>query len=427
MESLSKRISGCFVMIFVMILFPLEGKTKENLPTIEELTNGKVKIEDLVDKNNVDLVKEYLSSGVYEMIKKGMVLRMGTQIPPERFQPKAFKEATKRNRGKAVINEDGIVQLKDGSLWPGGIPFIEPKTGMEAMGNFKFGTVWDDLYHSPISLLYINKNGKRYKKVGQMHKYMYTNCRTQVPPLGTVKGYENILYKRLSVGTYPIEIKGLGQFTIRYYDDVKNYDTGFVYLPAFKRTIRVSATTWQDNVAGSDLVYGDGNAFQDPYSGWKFKLIKEKAYILASEMEAPFIYFDKEGEFDKRLKFDEGYKFPRIGWTIYPMSIIEATPKIKHLYSKKIVYLPIYPYWPACTAIPLADCYDRRNALWKPIVHFYGDHYLLDGEPYHVMYGGTYYDFQTDHSTQMWYKEYFDTNRYKPEDITLRSLLEVSR
>ena len=60
------------VMIFAsfFVLFLQEGKAYDKVPTIEDLTKGKVKIGDLIDKNNVDLVKEYLTVGIYESVKK---------------------------------------------------------------------------------------------------------------------------------------------------------------------------------------------------------------------------------------------------------------------------------------------------------------------------------------------------------------------
>src|SRR3972149_11347057 len=58
---------------------------KASLPTIEDLTGGKVKSTDLIDKNNVDLVKEYMTAAMYVMVKRGMVMRMGTQLPPEQL------------------------------------------------------------------------------------------------------------------------------------------------------------------------------------------------------------------------------------------------------------------------------------------------------------------------------------------------------
>ena len=50
-------------------------------PSIEELTDGKVKIGDMITKDNVSLVKDYLSAGLYKNIQGGMILRMGNTFP----------------------------------------------------------------------------------------------------------------------------------------------------------------------------------------------------------------------------------------------------------------------------------------------------------------------------------------------------------
>jgi hypothetical protein len=419
-----------FILISVFILFPLEGNTAYKVaPTIEDLTNGKVKIGDLVDKNNVDLVKEYLTLGFYGLVKKGMVMKMGKQIPAERFAIKAHWESTERNRGKAVLTEDKVVLLKDGSLWPGGVPFPEPKTADEVMANFKYGTVNSEYRHEPVWFAYINKKGERYKKVGQIHKTVFTNCRTKLAPLGAWPGYEDVFYKRLSVTTYPLEIKGLGIYQVRYYNEVKNYDTGFIYLPAFKRTMRISSTTWQDNVAGSDMIYGDAAGFFEPQVDWDFKLLKDKKYVLGWEPEAPFPCVDEKSEFDPRLKFDVGKKFPRVGWCIYPVNVVEATPKKRHIYSKRILYVNAYPYWPSSSNILVADSFDRQGKIWREFDNNNGE-YTIDmnnNDVYHASFGLIIYDLQTDHSTQVWFRSYTDADNFKPADITLRSLLEVGR
>ena len=55
---------------------------KAELPTIEDLTDGAVKKGDLIDKNNMDLVKQWLTPGTIEAINQGMVLIMGTNSKP---------------------------------------------------------------------------------------------------------------------------------------------------------------------------------------------------------------------------------------------------------------------------------------------------------------------------------------------------------
>ncbi|MBU1055956.1 MAG: DUF1329 domain-containing protein [Proteobacteria bacterium] len=193
----------------------VEGKAK--LPTIEDLTGGKVKIGDMIDKNNVELVKEYITPGVYESVKRGMVLRMGTQLSPDKLNPKAFREATERNRGKAVMDKNGAVYYgKTGIIWPGGYPFPWTENGLEALANHTYGVVWDTWYGLPAFLWYVNSKGKIYKTSGQEVMYVKYSGRTLLPPLGLIPGYDNILIKKISLSTSPRELKGLGQLTERH-------------------------------------------------------------------------------------------------------------------------------------------------------------------------------------------------------------------
>ena len=401
---------------------------KASPPTIEDLTGGKVKNDGLVDKNNVELVKEYLTAGMYEMVKRGMVLKMGTQLPPDQLNPKVFREATERNRGKAVTDENGVVYYeKIGAPWLGGIPFPNAKTGMEAMGNFYYGFVWDS-WRSLNDMWYVNSRGEVYKTVGQELQFVKCSGRTTLPPLGTIPGYENLLTKRISVATSPREITGLGQFSVRYYDFAKTYDTGFAYLPAFKRTIRVSATTWQDNIAGSDLTYGDGDGFQEPSSGWDFKLLGKK-FLLVHEPKTPFPMLDGKGGPSKNVQFDGGKRYPRLGWVIWPVDVVEAIPKIKHIYGKRVLHISIWPYWPCMSQIVATDIYDRQMKLWKEYLLLYGNHEYLNGDPQKPLAtpsAGLMYDLQADHSTLMWIN--VTLNRpIGPEDLNLGKLLQMGR
>lgn len=405
----------------------IEGKASP--PTIEDLTGGKVKNTDLIDKNNVELVKEYLTAALYVNVKNGMVLRMGTQLPPDQLNSKVFQEATERNRGKAVLDKNGVVYYeKIGTLWPGGVPFPNAKSGVEAVANYHYGRAWDTQRNSPVEMRYVNSRGELYKTVGQQNQFVKCSGRTMLPPLGTVPGYESILYSRLTSTTYPRELAGLGQFTVRYYDHVKNYDTGFAYLPAFKRTIRISATTWQDNIAGSDLMYGDGEGFLEPYNFWKLKLLGKK-FMLVTEPKSPFLIYDEKGHLSNDLQFDVGKKYPRVGWVIWPVDVVECIPEIKHVYGKKFVYITIWPYWYSACNIEAIDVYDRQMKLWKGYLYVYGAHEYLNGDPQKAQAGvsGTLvYDLQADHVTQMWI--YQSLNRpLDPKDFNLGTLLKMGR
>ncbi|MDY6974307.1 MAG: DUF1329 domain-containing protein [Thermodesulfobacteriota bacterium] len=437
--SISSGLITVFICLLIILVYPgllkgegipsveavLRGDAK--LPTVEALTHGKVKVGDLIDKDNMGLVKDYLTTGTIVAIERGLVLRMGRQLPPDQLVPKYFRDITEKNRGKAIMDENGTVYYeKVGTLWPGGVPFVEPKTGLEVAANVKYGVVWDDLRNHPVRILFVDSKGKAYKRVDQDQKFVYCNTRTKEPPLGAVPGYEKVMFKRFLVITFPLELKGIGQYVVRHYDDAKYYDAGFAYLPAFKRTIRISATTWQDNIAGSDVTHSDGQGLSDPYSEWSFRLMGSR-YIMMPEPKSPIAYVDDNWEISKELRFDVGKKFPRVGWAVWPLHVLEATPKLKHLYGKKLLYTSAWPYWPAILPWGLLDLYDRQMKLWKVYISIRGHHYIHEGEPYASSYMQYLWDIQADHMSQFWMSSALNQLKYKPEDITIRTLLSVGR
>ena len=119
----------CFVLPYMVngaeIPSPDEVITRQLVPpTIEELSGGKVKDGDIIDKNNMDLVKEYLPTGAIECINQGMkmIMRCAAEKPFENV-PKVTKEMTITNTGKAVMDTTGAVYYeKIGTLWLGDFP-----------------------------------------------------------------------------------------------------------------------------------------------------------------------------------------------------------------------------------------------------------------------------------------------------------------
>lgn len=401
---------------------------KADMPTIADLTGGKIQNNGQIDRSNVDIVKEYLPVGLYELVKRGMVLTMGTQQPAEKTNPKIFYDSTEKNRGKAILSKSGAVYYeKQGTLWPGGYPFPWVKNGVEGIANTYYGKVWDSYHNYPVNYWWVNSKGEVYKSMLQEQIYVKTSGRMLYPPLGVVPGYEDTLIVRVTGATYPLEIKGLGQYTVRHYDQSQE-DTGFAYVPAFKRTLRVNANSWQDNAGGSDFTYGDGDAgFQEPIVNWDFKLLGKK-FSLITEAKSPFPYIEKDGAVSTRVKFDMGKKYPRFGWVVAPVDIVEGTPKIKHIYGKKVMYMPIYPYVTSSTAIMSIDIYDRQMKLWKSYNVLRGDLSNIGGDPQKPMTGpwcASLYDLQADHATLLWIKGSFAY--VNPADMNLGRLLRLSR
>jgi hypothetical protein len=358
-----------------------------------------------------------------------MVLEMGEHAPLTELSTPYFLETTERYKGQAVIDDHGVVTLQDGSPWPGGMPFVDPKTGREVMGYARFLHAYDD-FTIVNPTYYVNKEGKHYKTAVIRIFRLWLQGRLKVPPIGKVPGSGPELQRQMQVFTTPRELKGLGFFRINHIDDTETYDTGFSYLPAFKRTVRISSTTFQDNVGGSDFTYGDPTALNEPYGQWNFKLIEKKHLLTCEPVRKKQPILTAGGlDVDIQATWDEGKRFPRLGWAISPVYVIEATAKERgHLYSKKIIYV-CAPYYANGNPSPnaLADIYDRPGQLWKEFVDARGRQFVHeDGTKYTATICQSMYDIQAGHQTHMVSSGTFDDGM-PLEFINLKQLLRLGR
>ena len=206
------------------------------------------------------------------------------------------------------------------------------------MADVKYGHGIEDFEANQYTL-YVDKEGKCYKTNQMSVDWVYTNCRLKVPPLGSSPGFETENEKNLPVITAPQDLKGLGELVTKYWDDSKTSDTGFVYLPAFKRVIRVSVTTYQDNMGGSDMTWGDPNGLREPFANWKFKIIGKKRFMLAGYPYGEAAKVHPDLTLDDGKEYVERKKFQKNTWSVTPIYVVEATPKVKHIYGKKILYV----------------------------------------------------------------------------------------
>ncbi len=432
--------SFILMLICLLLIFPLTGVSngagvpsaedvafgKAPLPTIEELTGGKVKAGDLINKDNMHLVKDFLTEGQAKCIEDGQVMRMANhRLPPLGATPLGYNKMTKDNRGKAILDPATITVSYEtpGALWPGGCPFPEAKSAEEAMANVKYGVIEDDFVMKGW-MDFVNKNGKLYKKQGMYGFFIWVNTRTVIPPLGAWPGYEDQMYRKVTVFTTPTEAKGLGGFNIRFYDDTAKYDQGFYYHPAFKKTGRSNATTWMNNAGGTDYTYGDGMGLQDPLVDWNFKS-QGIQYKLHTEFVSDKPLIDpKTWRPAKDVQYDFGEKFPRLGYAVIPFNVVEGTPKIRHVYGKKMLYILTYRYAKPESYIPMMDAYDNQQTLWKHYELYNGRYEKADH--YAIHYGCCMWDLQSRHSTTYWFDMSINQG-LKPKDCSLKSLLAKGR
>ena len=113
----------------------LEAAYPPELLSIEAYTKGKIKPGDVLNAENVDIVKDLLDPGAYYQIKQdGRLVDIApTETDVTKLTPLPFLQATLANKGKHKIFPDGNCYTLDGKDWIGGNPFPEPQTAQEVL------------------------------------------------------------------------------------------------------------------------------------------------------------------------------------------------------------------------------------------------------------------------------------------------------
>ena len=362
----------------------------EELLDIGTLTKGKLKVGDVLTKENVDSVKDLLAPGNYKLIKEygERVNIVATETNPLKIQWKPMIEATERNLGKAILdNKQQLWAGKPGVPWLGGTPFPAPKTGLEVMWNFMIRkSPYDDFKWvgsaAPIVDLKKDEKGNYYGKVREIQSSNYYHINTVgrilVDPKPYIPGYETEIFRYMVPASAPFSLRGVNILGINYLSGEKLPES-YVYVPALRRVRKVSSTERFESPDGGSQYLSDYDFHSDPVLTWTYKLVGRKPML------AP------RGNTVIRTPKITGSSIERVA----PQSDFQLRPEVYVLeayptgfprapYSKKVLYME-----PAANFRPYsADIYDRAGNLWRTL--YACDYAFPTGkggyEPDHSMY-----------------------------------------
>lgn len=205
----------------------------DELTSIEAFTKGKVKTGDVISSNNVDIVKDLLDPICYEQVKN--MGRVFTIVPttkdPTVLFPHDYLEASIKNKGRARQDDIGNVWTDDGSNWIGGLPFPEPKNGLELAADITLSWGRHDFGMYAIREWDIGPDGEE----AYQYDYAWAEMNMTGRMDGKVMGGRKDLLRHQNVWfTHPNDTKGSSFLSIWYYDQRK-YPDLYGYFPAFKR------------------------------------------------------------------------------------------------------------------------------------------------------------------------------------------------
>ena len=300
---------------------------------------------------------------------------------------------------------------------PGGIPFTEPKNALEIYYNFMERIWFGDDWRTYTDECWINSKGELYKVLGMNWCGMYFRGRTAVEPYGVYPGYEKDKMREVFFYTGPFDVYGMALLSIRYCD-AKKLDDMYVYIPALRRTRRLSTAQRDDSPDGSDYIMGDVNGHDDPIGMWSAKIAKTTQMLLPGYTCVRW-YNSKEYPDTSKPKRDN--KFVRMKYELRPCYIIELMPRLRRGYSRKLIYVDSENF-----TVLVGEGYDHAGKIWRSTTAGFGPHDEKPEIKFHSYI--EFYDHQADHITCMANKPGCNLNvGLKPNDFfEVRRLSELA-
>ncbi len=261
------------------------------LLSIEAYTKGKLKAGDVLDANNVDLVKELLDPVAYWQVKQDQrtIDLVATETDVTKLLPLPYVEATLRNKGVHRIGRDGNVWTKDGKPWIGGNPFPEPKTAEELVLANSLTPLYYDAAACAIREWATTAEGE----IGYVYDYLFvmyqTVGRVVIDPKPYLPGRETALRIDTVLLTAPQDQYGNAILEVWPYDQ-RQFPVTHGYAPQTKRIRTLPGyARFEPPFPGAAWFMSDSAASGDPVRTWgEFKLVGKGPFLLPTRGNCHF-------------------------------------------------------------------------------------------------------------------------------------------
>ncbi len=318
----------------------------------------------VIDKGNWTKFKKVIPKGIETLMTK-YALKLYTTDYKRVHPSKGYVKATNKYAGKPAIIDTGNNPRKIGIKdYTAGLPFPNPKTGLEVAWNYQYSYNGDDgTFHYGVYWISAKEGVERWEE--WVWEYIIrTLNRTDIKPRPAFKKFKKkgIQYTSMTYAIQPYDKRGFGALYSRYVEP-KDQE-GWIYVPTMRRVLRNTFGSRGDAWNSTDLLYEDVRGYMG-YPEWMNWKLKEKTTILAPVHAG--IPLGKEAR-DKVFDFETWPHWnPKMKWEPRPVYVLEVTPKLKdYPYSKMIMYVDAETNF-----ICMKDSYDKKGRLWKVLINAY--------------------------------------------------------
>jgi hypothetical protein len=336
-------------------------------PARAELDEGAV-----IEASNLDRMKEETFEGktIASMLPETMewaireqglklTLRRSEEVPKD---PR-WEEATEKYSANVKLDaETGLISGYEAGLPFPDVSMDDPQAATKLMWNFyaQGGYPRAMLQDYPLfAFLFVDgdKGLERVQHWALIRYYM----RGRLDGTPTV-GDGSVHFKQLLFAHYPYDIRGLGTYTVRYWDG--RMDDIWAYLRTVRRSRRLTGGAWMDPIGGTDQL-NDEVEVMSAHPVWypEYKLVGKQTILAVAHSRWPV--WDDEAE-SLKGKYpvvdleNPPYWNPVDDWEPREVYVIEAKLPDEHPYSKKVMYLDADTW-----VLYLGETYDKKGELWK--------------------------------------------------------------
>ncbi len=301
-----------------------------------------------IDQSNVHKYKDRLSPGQVARVKRNKNFYMNVYPTHRNMQVSdAFYEATEKSRKTAHLDDKNLLQG-----FQGGVPFPNPKNGIEAMVNIKRPYNADDSYAFDCRRV-VSPRGRVKKSIRRTNVLTLDERRLK----SKMDNPDKVAYKMVSFYTYPADEAGTAYLTYSYQDDNRLEDT-WLYLPTLRRVRRAPSLVGGGQMEGESTMDDLGFEFRGPVNDWNWKLLgKKEVYIPVNNYDMWQI-----GTPDSEECLPGDINPTNLRYELRRVWVVEGTPRkgLNHPYGKRVGYYDEDTWGPA-----VADRYDKRGNLWR--------------------------------------------------------------
>ncbi|MDY6861905.1 MAG: DUF1329 domain-containing protein [Thermodesulfobacteriota bacterium] len=399
-----------FILILLIFIFT---------PALFHARENNIKPGVVINKENckkyLQELKSLMIPADFKIVKNGLENGWITVPVVEKKKypiPKQYGLSTAKYNSKCRIG-----QRNELMGWVAGLPFLNPKNGIELAWNVqRRGQTTDQMsfygnedYHSKKGM----ETGDAERHI-RFHLYnLYYLGRHTVPPIPEISGNDDLIRLKESILMLePFDVKGFTMIRISY-DSIDKLDDVFSYVPAIRRLRRLTGSDVTDPMLGGDNTYDD------------FEVIRQKINPkMTFNISGIRNFLVPRHYTEKPPKPFVKHNCYQMEWEIRPLWILKYNINDpSYAYSKRIIYVE--------KEIPNADlyggeCYDQKGRFWRScgMISVAKDPKTFDGN---CWYGCLFMDHMSSHSTLLDMDPIFADPKATPKAFTIRHLLKESR